>query len=76
MHFLLEWSYVLFPPEVLQASLGKVKTSPQSKISLCVTGSCRQLADCARLWNHITHFIWVLVKCYISTRKDEHFIMQ
>lgn len=75
MHFLLEWSHVLLPPEVLQASLAKVKISPQSKISVWVTGNCRQLADYARLWNHITHFIWVLVRCYISMRKDEHFSM-
>ena len=75
MDFLPEWGYVLLPTEVLQASLGKVKISPQSKISVCVSGSCRQFGDYATLWNHITHFIWALVKCYTSTRQDEHFIM-
>lgn len=50
MDFLLEWSYVLLPTELLQASLGKVKISPQSKIAVCVSGSCRQLADYATLW--------------------------
>lgn len=75
MDFLLEWSYMLLPTEPLQAALGKVKISPQSKISVCVSGSCRQLAGYATFWSHITHFIWALVKCYNSTRQDEHFIM-
>jgi len=46
----LEWSYVLLRTEVLQASLGKVKILPQRKIAVCVSGSCRQLADCATPW--------------------------
>lgn len=41
MHFLLEWSHVLLPPEVLQASLAKVEISAQSEISVCVTGNYR-----------------------------------
>lgn len=43
------WSHALLPPEVLQASLGKAKISPQSKISVCVTGNCRQLTDHATM---------------------------
>lgn len=75
MDFLLEQSHVLLPAEVLQASLGKVKISPQSKIFVWVSRSCRKLADHATLWNHRTHFIWALVKCYTSTRQDKPFIM-
>lgn len=75
MDFLLEWSYVLLPTEILEASLGKVKISPQSKTSVRVSGSCRQLADYATLWNHITHFGGAAVKCYTSTRQDKHFIL-
>lgn len=74
MHFLLVWSHALLPPEVLQASLGKVKISPQSKISVLLGTADNSLT--MPLWNHLTHFIGVLVRCYISMRKDERFIMQ
>lgn len=57
MHFLFEWSHALLPPEGLQASLGKVKISPRSKISVCVTGNYKQLTDHATLESH-NPFYW------------------
>lgn len=47
----------------------------QSNISVCVSGSCRQLADNATFWNDATYCIWALVKVYISTMQGERFIM-